>query len=47
MRCDLCGFLIIKPQTTLRCDAMRCTITYGAVRLYHFAGDFSAVFTVW
>ena len=42
MRCGLCGFLIIKPQTTLHhamwCDAVRCT-----VRLCYFAGDFGGL----
>ena len=48
MRCGLCGFLIIKPQTTLHyaCGAVRCNITCGAVRLCHFAGGFGAVFAV-
>ena len=49
MRCGLCGFLIIKPQTALH-HAVRCTITCGAMRLYHFAGGFGAVcavYTVW
>ena len=26
---------------------VRCNITYGAVRLCHFAGDFGAVCVVW
>ena len=30
MQCGLCGFHIIKLQTALH-NAMRCTITYGAV----------------
>ena len=30
MRCGLCGFLIIKPQTALH-HAVRCNITCGAV----------------
>ena len=42
MRCGLCGFLIIKPQTALH-HAVWC----GAVRLYHFASGFGAVFAVW
>ena len=45
MRCRLCGFLIIKPQTALH-HAVWCNITCGAVQLYHFAGDFGAVFVV-
>ena len=45
MRCGLCGFLIIKPQTALH-HAVWCNITCGAVRLYHFAGDFGAIFVV-
>ena len=45
MRCGLCGFLIIKPQTALH-HAVRCTITCGAVWLYHFADGFGAVFAV-
>ena len=35
MRCGLCGFLIIKPQTALHhamwCDAMHCYLQYDAV----------------
>ena len=42
MRCGLCGFLIIKPQTTLH-HAVWC----GAMRLCHFTDDFGGVFTVW
>ena len=48
MRCGLCGFLIIKPQTALHhamwCDAMHCYLQYGAVMpfcgrfLYNFYG---------
>ena len=30
----------------MRCGAVRCTITYGAVWLCHFAGDFGVVFAV-
>ena len=30
MQCSLCGFLIIKPQTTLY-HAVRCTVTCGMV----------------
>ena len=41
MRCGLCSFLIIKPQTALHhvvwCDAMRCIITCDAVWLCYFA----------
>ena len=41
MWCGLYGFLIIKPQTALhhvmQCGAVRCTITYGVMRLCHFA----------
>ena len=39
MRCSLCNFLIIKPQTTLH-YAIQYTITCGGVQLYHFTGDF-------
>ena len=45
MRCTLYSFLIIKPQTALH-HAMRCIITYSAVRLCYFAGGFGAIFTV-
>ena len=51
MQCSLCDFLIIEPQTALYhvvwCGAVQCTITCGAVRLYHFAGSFGAVYAVW
>ena len=51
MQCSLCGFLIIKPQNALHhavwCGAVRCTITYGAMQLCYFVGDFSAVFTIY
>ena len=50
MRCGLCGFLILKPQTALydavRCGAVRCIITCGTVRLCYFAGGFGAVCAV-
>ena len=46
MRCSLCGFLIIKQQTTLH-HAVRCTVICNAVRLSHFTGDFGVVFAVW
>ena len=46
MRCILCGFLIIKQQTTLH-HAVRCTVICNAVRLSHFTGDFGVVFAVW
>ena len=45
MRCSLCGFYIIKPQTALH-HAVQCTVTCGAVRLYHFTGGFGVVFAV-
>ena len=45
VRCGLCGFLIIKPQTVLH-HAVRCIITCSAVWLCHFAGGFGAVFAV-
>ena len=41
MRCGLCSFLIIKPQTAL-CHAVWC----GAVWLCPFTDDFGAIFTV-
>ena len=37
--CGLCGFLIIKPQTTLFCG-------YGAIQFCYFVGGFGAVFAV-
>ena len=43
MQCGLCGFLIIKPQTTQH-HAVRCTVTCGAMQLCHFVGSFGAVF---
>ena len=48
MRCNLCGFLIIKPQTALHhaVCAVRCTITCSAVQLCHFVSGFGAVFAV-
>ena len=46
MRCSLCGFLIIKQQTTLH-YAVRCTVICNTVRLCHFTGDFGVVFAVW
>ena len=46
MRCGLCGFLIIKPQTTLH-HTVRYTITCGAMRLCHFASGFGAVCAVY
>ena len=46
VRCGLCGFLIIKPQTTLHL-AMRCNITCGAIQLCHFAGGFGAVCAIY
>ena len=43
-----CGFLIIKPQTTLHhavwCGVMHYYLRCGAVRLCHFAGSFGAVY---
>jgi len=41
-----CGFFIIKLQTALH-QAVRCTIIYGVVRLYHFTSGFSVIFAVW
>ena len=46
MWCNLCGFLIIKLQTTLH-DAVRCIVICGVMRLYYFAGGFDAIFVVW
>ena len=47
MRCSLCGFLIIKPQTSLhQCSAVQCIVTCGVVWLCHFAGGFDAIFAV-
>ena len=49
VRCGLCGFLIIKPQTALHhavwCGVVRCTITCGAV--IPFCGWFGAVCAVY
>ena len=35
-----------KLHCTMRCGAERCTITYGVVRLFHFAGDFGTIIAV-
>ena len=45
MRCGLCGFLILKPQTALY-DVVQCIITCDTVRLCYFVGGFDAVFVV-
>ena len=45
MRYSLYGFLIIKPQIALH-HAVQCIVTYGIVRLCHFAGGFGAIFVV-
>ena len=49
MRCGLCSFLIIKPQTALHhvvwCDAMHYYLQCGVVML--FCGCFGAVFAVY
>ena len=29
------------------CGALRCTVTCGAVWLYHFGGDFDVVFAIY
>ena len=52
MRCGLCGFLIIKPQTALHhavwCGAVRCTITCSAVIPFcGWSGAVCAVYAVW
>ena len=32
--------------SVVRCGAVRCTITCGVIRLYHFTDNFSAIFMI-
>ena len=45
VRCGLCSFLIIKSQIVLQ-HAVRCTVIYDAIQLYHFADNFGPIFTI-
>ena len=45
----ICAVFLLKNHKlhcTMRCDAVRCTITCGAAQLYYFAGNFDAIYAV-
>ena len=43
--------ILIYKEGAVRCGAvhsyLRCTVTCSAVKLYHFAGGFDTIFTVY
>ena len=50
MRCGLCGFFILKPQTALHhvvwCGTVHYYLRCDVMRLCHFTGDFDVIFTI-